>query len=50
MDTNFISIPIISLRDPATFLFMPLVLQVAESRNCVGLLKIISNIFVSSFI
>ena len=33
MDTNFLSSPIISLRDTATFQFVPLVLQVAESRN-----------------
>ena len=36
MDTNFLSITIISHRDTASFLFVPLVLQVAqvaESRN-----------------
>ena len=36
MDANFLSIPIISCRDAATFQFVPLipqVAQVAESRN-----------------
>ena len=33
MDTNFLNIRIISYRNTATFQFVPLVLQVAESRN-----------------
>ena len=33
MDANFQSIPIISCRDTATFGFVPLVPQVADSRN-----------------
>ena len=33
MDANFLSIPIISYPDTATFQFVPLVAQVAESRN-----------------
>ena len=33
MDSNVLTIPIIPCRDTVTFQFVPLVLQVAESRN-----------------
>ena len=42
MDANFLSIPIISCRDTATFQFVPLVAQVAHCTNIFATLLILA--------